>query len=162
MTEQSKTCPVESVRRNPAGQLVVRLRGRADEVADAKVARCFPWSLTDRYVSIRDKDGKELALLATLEELDEPSRRVAEQELADKIFNPRIQKVTAYKHEFGVISITAQTDRGEVTFQIRSRDDIRVLSPTRALLRDADGNTYEIADITALDPVSRKHLQDYF
>jgi hypothetical protein len=160
--EEKPSNKVESVRRSPSGQLVVRLRGQADEVADAKVARCFPWSLTDRYIAIRDKEGKELALLSTLAELDETSRRVVEQELADKIFNPRIQKVTAYKHEFGVISITAVTDRGEITFQIRSRDDIRVLSPTRALLRDADGNTYEIADVTALDPASRKHLQDYF
>ena len=59
-------------------------------------------------------------------------------------------------------SITAETDRGRVIFQVRTRDDVRVLSATRLLFRDADGNTYEVADSSALDAASRKFLQDYF
>jgi hypothetical protein len=49
-----------------------------------------------------------------------------------------------------------------VTFQVRSRDDVRHLSPTRLLFRDADGNAYEIADIRQLDPASRRQVQEYF
>ncbi|MFB3892761.1 MAG: DUF1854 domain-containing protein [Phycisphaerae bacterium] len=153
---------IESVTRNTAGQLVVRIKGRAEPVVDARVARCFPWSLPETYISIRDKDGHEIVLHKTLDELDPASREVVARELAERVFNPRIQKVLDYKSEFGVTSITAATDRGTVTFQIRSRDDIRVLSATRLLFRDADGNTYELADINALDPKSRKHLQEYF
>ena len=136
--------------------------GRAEPVVDARVARCFPWSLPDYYVAIRDKEGKELALLATLDDLDAASRQVVREELADKVFNPKIHRITDHRNEFDVISITAQTDRGEVTFQIRSRDDVRMLSDTRALFRDADGNTYELTDLNALDPASRKWLEDYF
>jgi hypothetical protein len=66
------------------------------------------------------------------------------------------------RDEFNIVSLTAETDRGEVTFQVRSRDDIRYLSPTRALFRDPDGNTYELEDITQLDPASRKHLSHWF
>jgi hypothetical protein len=85
-----------------------------------------------------------------------------EAELSDKVFNPKILKIVDYKDEFGVTSITAVTDRGEVTFQIRSRDDVRVLSPIRALFRDVDGNTYELADVTALDSAAQRNLQRYF
>jgi hypothetical protein len=49
-----------------------------------------------------------------------------------------------------------------VTFQVRSRDDVRVLSSTRALFRDADGNTYELADLNALDAAGQKWMQNYF
>ncbi len=153
---------VKAVRRNEAGQLVVYLDGRGEPVVDARVARCFPWSLPEAYIAIRDKDGKELALLKTLEELDPQSRQVVHEELADKIFNPKIHRISDHRSEFGVISITATTDRGEVTFQIRSRDDVRLLSKTRALFRDADGNVYELADLDALDPASRKWLEEYF
>jgi hypothetical protein len=149
------------ITRNEAGQLVVQMDAK-DPVVDARVARCFPWSLPGIYVSIRDKEGKELALLRTLEELDPASRQIVQQELADKVFDPKIRRVTSYKNEFGVISITAQTDRGEVTFQIRSRDDVRLLSNSRALFRDADGNTYELTDLNALDRASRKWLEEYF
>ena len=153
---------IEKIWRNESGQLVANVKGREAPVTDARVARCFPWSLPDRYIAIRDKDGKELALLQTLAELDPASRAVVEQELHDKVFKPAITRVIAHKSEFGVISITVETSRGEVTFQIRSRDDVRALSPTRALFRDADGNTYELADLNSLDPASRKILADYF
>jgi hypothetical protein len=166
MTESKRTEEhpprISGVEKNPTGQIVVRLDGSDEPIVDARIARCFPWSLPEGYVSIRNKDGKEIVLLKTLEGLDETSRRVVEDELRDKAFYPRIRGIKDYKDEFGVTSITAETDRGEVTFQIRSRDDIRLLSAKRALFRDADGNVYELADVHALDPVSRKHVLHYF
>ena len=150
------------VERNEAGLLVVHIPGRDEPVTDARVARCFPWSSPEINISIRDSEGKEVVMLKTLEELDPDSRRVVEEELSVRVFNPKIRRVVKIKHEFEVTSVAAVTDRGEVTFQIRSRDDVRVLSPTRALFRDVDGNTYEVADLTALDPVSRKHIEQYF
>jgi hypothetical protein len=158
----ARPADIESITRNELRQLVVRLRGHGEAIVDARVARCFPWSLPGNFISLRTKDGKEIVLLKTTGELDEASRVPVEEELREKIFNPRILRVTDYRNEFGVVSVSADTDRGNVTFQIRSRDDIRVLSPTRSLFRDADGNTYELPDLNALDPVSRKHLQEYF
>jgi len=143
------------------GQLVVRVKGRSDPVTEAKVARSFPWSLPDSYIALRDKEGKELALLKSLDELDPSSREVVLRELRDKVFTPRIKRVIEHKAEFGVTSITAETDRGVVTFQVRSRDDVRVLSDRRLLFRDADGNGYEVFDLESLDAASRKCMQDY-
>ena len=49
-----------------------------------------------------------------------------------------------------------ETDRGPRTFEIRSsRRDMRVLSAGRILIRDADGNLYEVPDYRQLDPQSR-------
>jgi hypothetical protein len=153
---------IRCIERDSARSLVVHLSGAAEPVREAKVARCFPWSVPGRYIAVRDKDGKEIALLETLDELDPASRRVVEEELQESIFNPKIHRLLDFKREFGITSITADTDRGEVTFQIRSRDDVRVLSSRRALFRDADGITYELADLGALDPVSQRRLRQYF
>ena len=158
-TAERKTVRVE---REASGELTAEIPGRDEPVRDAKVARCFPWSIPNSYISVRDADGKEVALLETLDELDRESWQVVEHELSRRIFNPRIRRVSSMKREFGITSMTAETDRGEVTFQIRSRDDVRVLSPTRALFRDVDGNTYELPDLGALDPASRKRLEHYF
>jgi hypothetical protein len=148
--------------RNATGQLVVHLPSRLEPVTDARVARCFPWSLPDAYISILDKDNKELILLKSLDDLEGQNREIIRRELREKVFNPQIRRFVKYKNEFGVVSITAETDRGEVTFQVRSRDDIRLLSEKRALFRDADGNTYELAELDALDASSRKWVEDYF
>ena len=153
---------IERLEVDEAGRLVVHLAGRDEPVVDAKVTRCFPWSRPERHVAVVDADGKEIALLETLDELSEANREIAEQQLARRIFNPVIRRISGHKHEFGVTSITAETDRGTVTFQVRSRDDVRMLSATRALFRDADGNVYELPDVTALDPVSQKRLEHYF
>ena len=162
--EDATTKPgrVTRVEHDAAGRLIVHIEGRDKPVVDARVARCFPWSVPDSYVSVLDSDGKEISLLESLGDLDDASRDVVVEELRDKVFNPQIRRVVRHKIEFGVTSITAETDRGEVTFQIRSRDDVRVLSRTRALFRDVDGNTYELADFNALDPASRKHFSHYF
>ena len=154
---------IERVERSGTGELVVHLAGRDEPYEDARVARCFPWTLPDTYISVRDKDGKEIALLQTLDELpDGDSRELIEGELREMIFNPKIRRVLEWKHEFDVTRIRCETDRGEVAFQIRSREDVRILSPIRALLRDVDGSTYELADLSQLDPASRKHFLQFF
>jgi len=155
-------CPIKKIERNKSGQLLVYTETQPEPFEDVCVARCFPWSEADGYVSIYRREGGEIALLETLDELDAESRRAVEEELEMMIFTPRIERVVSHRREFGVTSITAETDRGEVTFQIRSRDDVRSLSPTRALFRDADGNTYEVPDLDALDAQSRRFMMQYF
>ncbi len=153
---------VRSIERNDSGQLVVNFTNSDAPLVDAHVVRCFPWSVPDYYVSIRDSEGKEAVMLKTLDALDPTSKEILLEELRDKVFNPKILRILNYKHEFGATSITAETDRGTVSFQMRTRDDVQILSPTRALFRDVDGNTYELTDLSALNAASRKHLEQYF
>ena len=153
---------IERVELNAAGKLVVHLAGRDEPIVGAQVARCFPWSLPESQISIRDAEGSQIVLLESVAELAPASRRVVEAELRDKVFNPKILRVLNCTEEFGVTSITAETDRGEVTFQIGSHENVRQLSPVRALFRDVDGNTYELPDFTALDAASQRRLQQYF
>ncbi len=163
MTTSGKTgCLVERVWREKAGAVAVKLRERDQPAEEVRVRRCFPWSMPDRYISILDKDGKELALLASLDELDIASRAVVDAELRDKVFNPRITRLLDCKSEFGMLSLSAETDRGNVTFQVRTLDDIRMLSPRHMLLRDADGNSYEVTDVDALDRRTQRLLREHF
>lgn len=158
------TSPVASIQkifRDEAGRLVARLGGQAQPMVDVRVARCFPWSQPEKYLSILDKDGKEVTLLPSLDALDAGSRKIVEEELRDKVFYPKIKRVISCKREFGMMSIVAETDRGQVTFVLQSREDVRVLSASRVLFRDPDGNMYELADSEALDTASRKYLEDY-
>ena len=153
---------ITRIERNADGQLVAHLAERDEPVVDVRAARYFPWSIPDAYISIRDRDGREVAMLTTLDDLDPDSAEIVEAELRDMVFNPKILRVRKYTREFGVSSLEAETDRGDVIFQFRGRDDVRILSATRALFHDVDGNTYEVADLTQLDPASQKQLHPFF
>ena len=52
-----------------------------------------------------------------------------------------------------------ETDRGYRVFDIRDREDLRLIGGTRVLLQDADGNRFEIEDIGELDDRSRRLLE---
>ena len=160
--EQDQPTRLIKLERKPNGELVAYLSDRDEPVEQVRVARCFPWSCRDGYVSISDSQGRELVLLVDLEGLEPATRELIEQELREKFFVPKILRILDYKAEFDVVSISAETDRGQVTFQIRDRDDVRLLSPTRALFRDVDGNIYEIEDFTALDRASQRRLEQFF
>jgi len=152
---------IAAVRRTASGSLVIQEAGTGRTIEDVRFVRCFPWSFPQEFIGVLDQDGREIALLDSLEELAPDVRAAIEEELRDKAFHPRVSRIVERKVEFGVASITAETDRGPVTFQVRSRDDVRMLAPNHLLLRDADGTTYEVADIEALDARSRKLLQEY-
>ncbi len=47
---------------------------------------------------------------------------------------------------------------GPRTFDVATRQDVRPLGQGRYLIRDVDGNRYEIRDTEALDPASRSLL----
>ena len=162
MSGEEEPAKLKRVERNARGELIARLEGKDKPIENVRIARCFPWSLADEYISVCDTDGKEIVLLRDLDGIDPASRELIRAEVRDKFFVPKIRRITRYSRDFEMISISAETDRGKITFQIRKRGDVRLLSSVRALLRDVDGNVYEIEDIDALDRASRKHVEHYF
>src|ERR1051325_780449 len=72
----------------PAGELRLTRRAdgrlwatRGDTERDVWVRRCFPWSEPARFVSLRDDDQQEFALVRDPADLDAASRRVLEEGL---------------------------------------------------------------------------------
>jgi hypothetical protein len=73
--------------RRADGQLWLQRDGHAegDEARDVavRIAPCFPWSRTRQYISVRTTDDKEVALIGSLDELADDTRRLVEQALAE-------------------------------------------------------------------------------
>src|SRR5947208_15449584 len=59
------------------------------------VRRCFPWSEPARFVSLRDDEEREVALVRDPAELDPASRRVLEEAMVAAGFVFEIIRVTA-------------------------------------------------------------------
>ena len=120
--------------------------------------RAFPITDSDRFIILKDKDGKEIGIILNLADLDPRSRSVLAAELERVYFTSKIVLVHNIVEEYHIPKWEVETDRGPRVFEIRSgrhNNDVRSLGSGRILIRDADGNQYEIPDYRQLDPISR-------
>jgi hypothetical protein len=143
---------------NDLGQLVLRREGM-EEVADVRVRRSFPWSAPGRFISIRGSDNKEILLIDDLAALDAGTREAVERALASATFIPRITRVDRVKLQFGFQQWKVETDRGPARFRVQEREDVRFLPDGRFLVKDADGNLYELPRLDELDEHSRRAVE---
>ncbi len=124
------------------------------------VLRAFPVSSESRFIILQGQDQEELGTILDLNDLDADSRRVVEERLSLLYFTAEISQINTIYEEFHIPKWEVETDRGPRTFEIAStRRDIRVLEGGRILIRDADGNRYEIPDYRLLDPISRGMIE---
>ena len=122
--------------------------------------RLFPFSNTSMYITLLDKNEKEVGFIRNLDELDEQSVRVLEECFAEYYMIPQITAILAISEKFGSLKWTVETDRGVITFRIMNRqsDVKRMHGTNRILFRDSNDNRYEIRDYTALDAASQRKL----
>lgn len=125
--------------------------------------RLFPFTKPDMYITLLDKDERELGFVRDLKELDDASVKALEDCFAEYYLIPKITKVLVCEEKFGSIKWSVETDRGPITFRIRSRhSDIKKLyGSNRIIVRDTNDNRYEIPDYTALDAHSIHLLFSY-
>lgn len=149
--------PVASLRlrQGPDGRLWA---GDGDDARPVQPARCFPWSEPARFVSLRDEEGDEVALIVDPDELSPPSREALTQALADVGFLFEITRVVSLEEEVEIRTWTVQTRQGVRRFQTARDSWPRRLPAGDYLLRDVSGDLYRIVDPEALDPKSQHHL----
>lgn len=143
--------------------LEARADGRLTAVRDGErrvvwVRQCFPWSERSRYLSLRDEDEREFALVADAADLDADSRLALEEALAQAGFVLAVTRVTAIEEEVEVRCWSVVTRQGDRRFQTRLDDWPRALPDGSLLVRDVAGDLYLIGDPAALDRRSRALL----
>jgi hypothetical protein len=127
--------------------------------SDVSVHRMFPLSRPESLIALCDKFGNEIGVVMDPSHLDEESREALYQELDMAYFIPKITQIHEIKEEYGVVRWRVDTDRGPRQFEVRSRHDIRSMGQGRFIVRDMDGNRYDVPDMNTLDAASRGLLE---
>ena len=122
--------------------------------APVEPVRTFPLTQPNQYISLLDAHKNELGLIEDINQLKRADQIVLAEELEKCYFMPKITKILSLEGQFGVTQWEAETDSGSVFFDLRSRNDITSLSGGRVLIKDIDGNRYEIVNYHRLDPKS--------
>lgn len=125
------------------------------EPPEVEVVMGFPLTNSDHFVSLVEvKDGKkdkEIGIIEDIRKLDSKSRKILKAELKRAYFMPKIMKINRLKENHGVLKFDVETEKGRREFETRYKEDIRRLSGGRVVIKDADGNRYEIEDYRKLD-----------
>ena|SRR2546425_3455942 len=132
------------------------IRGTAERAV--WVRRSFPWSEPGRFLSLRDDDEEEFALVGDPADLDPASRLVLESALVDAGFVFEVTRVIAIDEEVEIRHWRVETRQGNRSFQTRLDDWPRMLPHGGLLVRDVAGDLYLFADPQALDKHSRALL----
>ncbi len=135
--------------------------GRAYENLEPRML--FPYNHRTMYITLLDSDEKELAFVRDLEELDADSAQAIRECFKEYYMVPKITRVISCEDKYGTLKWRVDTDRGEITFNIKNRhSDIKHFYGTqRVIIRDSNDNRYEIEDLSKLDRHSNRILFSY-
>jgi len=161
VTALETVAPAEiHLRFEPAGVLRMTIGDRRSIVKVA-LYQASPLRRPGRHLSFLDGAGDEVAMVDQVDELPEASREIAREALRRRYLTARIARITGIRQEFGVTYWDVETDRGPRDFVVQSLSEAcQWLGDHHLLFIDVDGNRFEIADRTALDPESRHLLDD--
>ena len=125
------------------------------------IIMAFPISSRNRLVAVRDTRGEEIGIIRDISNMDPHSRKIVSAEVEKSYFMPRILKVLDVTEKLNVGTWKVETNRGSRTFQVRRpRQNLRKIGP-RIIIRDVDGNRYEICDWTKLSLRGRSQVEEY-
>jgi len=147
--------PLPRVTLGPNGEVFAEREGKP---APVRVCCCFPWTESRRYVSLRDYDGNEVALVRDLGDLDRDSRLAVEQALAETGFVLEVEAIESLVTEFEIRNWKVRTRQGACTFQTELDDWPRALPGGGLLFRDVAGDLFHIPRPKELDEKSLKLL----
>jgi Domain of unknown function (DUF1854) len=147
------------ITRNSLGEIVLEREG--EEARTVKPVRALPLTDPHDWIGLMDEKGKPVHMVRSLAELDPESRAVLAQELQRVYFLPKILRIHQITEEYGVLRVEVETDKGPRVFEVRTREHIRFLPNGRVLMRDLDGNRYEVPCLGDLDAHSQMLAEVY-
>jgi hypothetical protein len=137
------------------GQLWARVNGSERAV---RVHRCFPWSEPTQFLSLRDADDEEFALVPALDALEGDSRRALERAIAEAGFVLQVTRILDVDEEIEIRTWKVETRQGERSLQTRLDDWPMEVPGGGVVIRDVAGDLYHVADPDDMDERSRRWL----
>ena len=126
--------------------------------APVRAVRCFPWSEPGRFISLRDTEDEEVALVSDVSELKPGARRALTLALLEAGFVLEIEGIDEVEEEIEIRSFRVRTRQGPRRFQTLRDEWPRVIPSGGLLIRDVAGDLYLLRNPGALDPKSERLL----
>ena len=146
--------------RNSLKQLVFTALDGEEQIGISAV-RAFPISAGREHIALLSREGHEVEWIPCLDDLDEETRLLVEEELASSDFVPEILRVRSVSGYATPCTWQVETNRGDTSLVLKSEEDIRRLMGPTLLIMDGCGIQFLVRDPAALDATSRKILDRF-
>ena len=93
------------------------------------LSRAFPFDMPFEYISVLDKDKKEIGFIRSLDDFDEPARTQLIHELETKYYTPVIKKILSVKERYGFSYWKTECEFGEKSFTLQDTFRSIIKSP---------------------------------
>jgi len=124
--------------------------------------RAFPFDNPFSYISVLDKDSKEIGFIREMSDFHEESQKLIIDELHRKYYSPKIISILSVNERYGYSYWKVTTDAGPLTFTLQDTyRSILKVDTNRVYIVDMDGNRYEIPEVEKLDFKSYKKIELY-
>lgn len=128
----------------------------------SRIANTFPISSSWSNIAFFDEEGKEIGMLKEPGRLDQDSLQILYEELEKSYFMPKIKEILFLEEFHNLEKWGVITNKGERTFEMRSpKQNLRRLGGGQILVKDVDGNRYEIPDWRKLSKASVALIRDH-
>lgn len=125
------------------------------------VKQCFPKSHPTKYLSVQNKEGKEVLLIEDIDSLEEKSRKEILKFLGFKNFKMKILQINSIEDEFGLRRWDVETSQGPREFQVELTKWPMVYSDGTVLIEDISGDIYLLNTNESLDKKTKDLISDY-
>ena len=143
------------LRTGPDGRLQCK---SADSWIPVRAVRCFPWISANRFFSLRDRDGKEAALVDKPADLDAGSREALKLAVAASASCLEIRRIRRIAQDIELRVWEVETRAGGRKFQTELDAWPEPLPGGGWIVRDITGDLYRIPRPEELDHPSRSLL----
>jgi hypothetical protein len=128
--------------------------------------RALPIGNPMEYISVADKDNKEIGMIRSLSELSEKQYSIVVTELENRYYSPTVYEVKSVKDKLGYVYLELLIGRDDVKYMKNCavkdvNKNIRLLDDDRLAIFDVDGNRYIVQSLAKLDKKSWKRLEPY-
>ena len=141
--------------RREDGQLWARTNGAEFAV---RVQRCFPWSEPKQFLSLRNSENFEVAMVTHLDDLNGESRVALSEALVEARFVLRVLRIVEVDEEVEIRTWKVETEQGPRSFQTKLDDWPWEVPGCGIVIRDVSGDLYHVAAPKEMDEKSRKWL----
>ena len=93
-----------------------------EDWVSVEIKACFPNSHPNKYLSVRNDKGVELALIEKLDDLSLDSKLIVDEYLKFKSFVFKIVGIYKISEDFGLRSFEVKTESGDRCFQMALED----------------------------------------